>query len=139
MNYMTDEVYFYDSNILIYLVDKDIQKKKKTSSLLIDNKSYISTQVINENVSICLRKLKLSNDETFTHGKFLLEKFNLVLIDKEVIFKAFEIMNKYKYNYWDCLIISTAIKCNSTILYSEDMQHNQIIEGRLKIMNPFIT
>lgn len=99
MNYMIDDIYFFDSNILIYLVDKDIQKKGKTSSLLIDNQSYISTQVINENVNICLKKLRLSNDETFIHGKFLLEKFKLILIDKEVIYNAFEIMNKYRYNY----------------------------------------
>jgi predicted nucleic acid-binding protein len=24
-----------------------------------------------------------------------------------------------------------------TILYTEDLQHNQIIEGKLKIVNPF--
>ncbi len=138
MNYTTDDIFFFDSNILIYLVDNDLEKKQKTSSLLLDEKSYISTQVINENVNICLKKLKLTKDETFIHGKFLIEKFNLVLIDKEIIYKAFEIMNKYLYNYWDCLIISTAIKCNSTILYSEDMQNNQMIEGKLKIVNPYI-
>lgn len=27
---------------------------------------------------------------------------------------------------------------NGKILYSEDMQHNQIIEGKLKIINPFL-
>ncbi len=138
MNYTTDDKVFFDSNILIYLVDNDLEKKQKTSSLLLDEKSYISTQVINENVNICLKKLKLTKDQTFTHGRFLIENFNLVLIDKETIYQAFEIMNKYLYSYWDCLIISAAIKCNSTILYSEDMQNKQMIEGKLKIVNPYI-
>lgn len=59
------------------------------------------------------------------------------MIDKDIIFKSFKIMNKYQYNYWDCLIISAALKCDATILYSEDMQHNQVIDGKLKIVNPF--
>lgn len=138
MNYTKDDIFFFDSNILIYLVDSDLEKKQKTSSLLQDEQSYISTQVINENVNICLKKLKLTKDETFIHGKFLIDKFNLVLIDKDTIYKAFEIMNKYLYNYWDCLIISAAMKCNSTVLFSEDMQNNQMIEGKLKIVNPYL-
>jgi predicted nucleic acid-binding protein len=32
--------------------------------------------------------------------------------------------------------VAREAKCN--ILYSEDMQHNQIIDGTLKIVNPFI-
>ncbi|MBK9332984.1 MAG: PIN domain-containing protein [Ignavibacteria bacterium] len=139
MNYTTDDIFFFDSNILIYLVDIDLEKKHKTSSLLLDEQSYISTQVINENVNICLKKLKLNKDETFRHGKFLIDKFNLVLIDKDIIYKAFDIMNKYLYSYWDSLIISAAIKCNSSILFSEDMQNNQTIEGKLRIINPFRT
>ena len=138
MNYTKDEKIFYDSNILIYLVDKNFEKKRKTSSLLIDEQSFISTQVVNENINICLKKLKLTKKETFNHGKFLIEKFNLILIDKDVIYKAFDIMDKYGYSYWDCLIISAALKCNSTILFSEDMQHNQVIERKLRIINPFI-
>lgn len=44
----------------------------------------------------------------------------------------------YGYAYWDSLIISTAINENCSLIYSEDMQHNQSIENKLKILNPFI-
>ncbi|MDQ3019664.1 MAG: PIN domain-containing protein [Bacteroidota bacterium] len=134
---MTDKKIFYDSNILIYLVDNDFEKKKKASSLLINDYSYISTQAVNENVNICITKLKLNKEEAFNHGKFLLDKFNLIIIDKEIINKAFEISMKYGYSYWDSLIISSALEKDCDILYSEDMQHSQVIDGRLKIVNPF--
>lgn len=134
---MTDKRVFYDSNILIYLVDNDYERKKKVSSILIDDYSYISTQVVNENISICIKKLKLSKEEAFNHGKFLLNKFNLIIIDKKIINKAFDVSMKYRYNYWDCLIIASALENNCDILFSEDMQHNQVIENKLKIVNPF--
>jgi len=48
------------------------------------------------------------------------------------------IKDKYKYSYYDCLIISTALLNNCDTLYSEDMQHGQLIENKLEIINPFI-
>ncbi len=33
--------------------------------------------------------------------------------------------------------IASALKNNCSFLYSEDMQHNQIIENSLRIINPF--
>ena len=33
---------------------------------------------------------------------------------------------------------ATALENNCTIIYSEDMQHNQLFENKLKIINPFI-
>ncbi len=38
---------------------------------------------------------------------------------------------------YDSLIISTALENNCEILYSEDMQHKQIIENKMVIINPF--
>ncbi|HNZ27311.1 MAG TPA: PIN domain-containing protein [Spirochaetota bacterium] len=57
-------------------------------------------------------------------------KFNL-----DTIINAIHISNKYKYSYYDSLIISTALENNCNILYSEDLQHNQLIENKLRIIN----
>ncbi len=46
------------------------------------------------------------------------------------------LMKTYNYTLYDSLIITAAIEANCTILYSEDLQHNQQI-GKLKIINPF--
>jgi len=35
------------------------------------------------------------------------------------------------------MIVSAALQSECEVLYSEDMQHNQIIEKRLQIINPF--
>jgi len=51
--------------------------------------------------------------------------------------KAVRLKEKYKLQFYDALIIATAIENKCTTLYSEDMHHNQIIEETLKIVNPY--
>ncbi len=53
------------------------------------------------------------------------------------VFIDTNIREKYRYSYYDSLVISAALYANCTVLYSEDMQHGQIIENKLKIVNPF--
>ena len=50
---------------------------------------------------------------------------------------AIKIKEEYKLQFYDSLIIATALENSCSILYSEDMQHGQIIENSLKIINPF--
>jgi len=43
----------------------------------------------------------------------------------------------YNFSYYDSMIVSAALQSECEVIYSEDMQHNQIIEKRLQIINPF--
>ena len=47
------------------------------------------------------------------------------------------ICERYGYSVYDGLIIAAAVEGDCTRLYSEDLQHGQIIEG-LRIENPFL-
>jgi predicted nucleic acid-binding protein len=68
---------------------------------------------------------------------------NIVLISeiKDIGFSTYRLSNdirqKYRLSFWDSLIIASALENNCLTLYSEDMQDGQIIEDRLKIINPF--
>ena len=53
------------------------------------------------------------------------------------IYKALDINNKYGYSYYDCLMLASALESNCDIILSEDMSNGQIIENKLKIINPF--
>jgi predicted nucleic acid-binding protein len=48
------------------------------------------------------------------------------------------IAEKYRYSFYDSLIISAALSSGCKILFSEDLHHGQLIEGKLKIVNPFL-
>jgi predicted nucleic acid-binding protein len=42
------------------------------------------------------------------------------------------------YGFYDCLILASALQCGATTVLSEDLQHNQLIDGTLRIVNPFL-
>lgn len=42
----------------------------------------------------------------------------------------------YALSYWDSLIVAAALDSGCTKLFSEDMQHGQVIEDCLTIINP---
>ena len=50
---------------------------------------------------------------------------------------SWKIKDKYRYSYWDSVIIASALDSECSILYSEDMQHGQVIDKDLIILNPF--
>jgi predicted nucleic acid-binding protein len=50
---------------------------------------------------------------------------------------ALKIAQKYKYEIYDALIVASALEAGCVILYSEDLQHRQIVDGQLTIQNPF--
>ncbi len=62
---------------------------------------------------------------------------NVVSVTSETIETALMLKGKYHFSYWDSLMLSAALISNCEVVYSEDMQHNQTIEGRLRILNPF--
>jgi predicted nucleic acid-binding protein len=64
---------FLDSNISIYLLGSNELKKEKVERL-IDPSFVISTQVIAENINVCLKKLKFTKERAFEHGNFLMTK-----------------------------------------------------------------
>jgi predicted nucleic acid-binding protein len=60
------------------------------------------------------------------------------LLNFQTSLEALKIHQKYQYSYYDSLIIASALENQCDILYSEDMQHQQLIENRLLIFNPFL-
>lgn len=134
---MSDKRTFIDSNIILYLYTENERRKKMVMSFLSSDYT-ISTQVVNENVNVCIRKLKLKKEEAYAHGKNLLDSFNVVNLYSSTIKIAFRLSVKYGFGYWDSLIVAAALENDCEILLTEDMQDGQLIEGKLKIKNPFL-
>ncbi len=133
---MSDKRTFVDTNVILYLFT-DNDKKKNIATSLLSPANIISTQVVNENINVCLRKLKLGKEESYAHGQSLLDTFNVVNLYPPTITNAFNLSIKYGFSYWDSLIVATALENNCEILLSEDMQDGLLVEGKMKIKNPF--
>ncbi len=133
---MTDRI-FVDSNILLYLIDKSSAIKKQKVENLLSPEFLISTQVVAENISVCLKKIKLDKATTFDFARKLLSRFQTVVITPEILLKSFDISTLYQLSSWDSIIIATAMVSHCNIVYSEDMQDGLVIENTLTIRNPF--
>lgn len=132
--------FFIDTNLLIYYVSNDASRKAVVKDLFVDNENIIiSSQVITEFVAAAVKKKILSFDDSVKYAKEFLDLFYLDLIDNEVLLLSFKIAEQYKYSIWDSLIVASALESNCSILYTEDLQDGQVIENRLRVVNPFIS
>ena len=135
---MNDRV-FIDTNVFVYLYSEDEPGKQSVAFNLFEQAHCVtSTQVLNEFCSVCLRKLGMSSNGVSQSVSEIVESCELCYIDMAVIQNAIYLNNKYGYTYYDCLVLASAILSDCKYLYSEDMQHNQYIERKLKVINPFI-
>jgi predicted nucleic acid-binding protein len=55
----------------------------------------------------------------------------------ELLTAALKIKKDIGYSFYDSLIVAAAAQAGCNILYSEDMQHGQLVAG-LRILNPFL-
>ncbi|MEQ8171618.1 MAG: PIN domain-containing protein [Candidatus Eremiobacterota bacterium] len=129
---------FLDTNILIYAYSiSELNKKNKSIELLNHKNIILSTQVINEFVWIMSRKYNVDLIKLDMIVKTLFDTYRIVLIDKQVIELAIKLSIKYNFSYWDGLILSASLVNECNIIYTEDLQHGQIIDKNLTILNPF--
>ncbi|MEH2384575.1 MAG: PIN domain-containing protein [Nostoc sp.] len=131
---------FLDTNLWIYLYTKNLPKKYQKIAEIIKNNSLlllISTQVLGELFYVLSRKRFTSKTDAITILSDLINTFTVQAINTAEVIQALEINTKYNYSYWDSLIIATALLGKCSIIYSEDMQHNQLIDNKIRILNPF--
>lgn len=66
---MKDKI-FADTNIVVYVFDKNTSKQAKSIEI-IKQQPVISSQVIIESLNVCIRKLKLSKEAAHKNSIFL--------------------------------------------------------------------
>lgn len=129
--------FFLDTNIILYAFSKD-DYKKRIAKELIRQRLIISVQVINEICNVLFKKFNFSVMEIKNIFNFIKNKTEIKPVNIQTIEYCLYIKEKYNFSYWDSLIISSALENQCLILYTEDMQSNQIIEEQLTIINPFL-
>lgn len=129
--------YFLDTNVLIYSVG-NVTSKKTIAVNLICPRAVISTQNITESINVMHRKLGYNYSQIRAIIKTFMDQMTLRIITQNTIRSALNIAERYGYSYYDSQVIASALEHDCLLLYSEDLQHEQVIEGRLKILNPFL-
>jgi predicted nucleic acid-binding protein len=128
---------FFDTNVFVYAVVQDDPRSQQAEDLIAEG-GTVSVQVLYEFAEVVRRKAKMPWDEI----RFAIENIKALCPDPLPITldthaEALAIAERYGYRIYDALIVASALQARCTILYSEDMQDGQVIEGPLTIRNPF--
>ena len=130
-----------DTNIWIYALSipkqGDVSKHQLAQQSIQNPENItITPQIINE-LGFALRRKHAWNDtDLYAIFSQLLDNCTLHIPTANWHLKALDLRGKYCLSYWDSLIVASALEANCNRLITEDMQHNQQIEG-LCIFNPF--
>lgn len=138
---------FIDSNIYLYALAKPTNpsdESKRAMALLLlktlleTQTLLISTQVLNEVHSKLIKKFKFDDETVFEIIEQTIVSVTLIKpISYQTYHAAFQLRTKYKFSYWDSLIVASSLENDCHTLYSEDMQHGLKVENKLSIINPF--
>ncbi len=127
---------FLDSNIVLYLASEDLLKADRAQELVAEG-GTISVQVLNEIANISRRKMGLSWAET---RNFLLMIRGLLKVEPitiEIHDVGISLAERYQLSVYDSMIVSAALCAECDTLLSEDLQNGLLINGRLRVLNPF--
>jgi predicted nucleic acid-binding protein len=134
---------FLDTNVLIYVFDKDSPNKaavaRQLYSRLVREKSgLVSVQVLQEFFVTLSKKftVTLSADDVEREVRDLSALLKVIETDVALVLDSITLSRRYKLSFWDGLIIQAALRGGASVLYSEDLQDGQIIDS-ITIANPF--
>ncbi len=138
---MKDKV-FLDTNIVVYAHDRSSGDKYAVAREIMDylwesRRGVISVQVLQE-FFVCVTQ-KILKPLLIKNARIILEylsTWDVVANDKYITLKAIDIQERYRFSFWDSMIIQAAIQGQARILLSEDLPDGQVVKD-LKILNPF--
>lgn len=133
---------FFDTNILIYAVDEEethklILAEQLVEEHLVQGEGMISVQVLREFYNSSRRLKRPLSDERARAVANYFSTFNTLSEDSRMVLQAIRLSQEYMLSFWDALIVESALRGGADRLFTEDLQHGQVIEG-LRIENPFL-
>jgi predicted nucleic acid-binding protein len=127
---------FFDTNVLVYLASGDTGKADRAEAVLAAG-GTISIQALNELTNVARRKMRLSWDDTRRLLATVRGVVSVVPLSIETHETGLELAERYGLSTYDAMIAASAALHDCDTLWSEDMQHGLLIDGRVRIANPF--
>ena len=136
--------FFLDTNIFVYSFDQSAPQKNDRANRLISQavatgKGVISYQVVQEFFNVAYRRfpkpMQLEQAEQFLTSVF--RPLWTVYSSPALCLRALQILDRFRLQWYDALVVAGALEAKCGILYSEDFQNGQRFDG-LEIRNPFL-
>jgi len=136
--------FFLDTNIFVYSFDRGAPAKARRASQLIrgaveTHKGIVSYQVVQEFFNVALRRfvkpMTVADAEQYLATVF---RPLLAIHSSQALYgEALRLSGRFRFSWYDSLVIAAAIEGQCDVLYSEDLRPGQRL-GELEITNPFL-
>ncbi len=134
---------FLDTNVFLYGIDdRDADKRDRARAWIAAcwqrRCGRLSTQVLNEfyvNVRRKFPRQLAQGDARAEIRRY--QHWRPWAVDHATVETAWAVESRYGLNYWDALMVASAQQQGCTLLLTEDLQHDQQIDG-VRIINPFL-
>ncbi len=131
---------FIDTNVLIYAQASDEPQKQGAALALLknlyeENTGVLSTQVLQEYCNVALKKMKLPAQYVRTQLD-LFEQFEIVQVTPAIIRAGLDLHQTRSVSFFDAIVLASAHASGCTVLWTEDMKANEVVNG-VCIKNPF--
>ena len=137
---------FIDSATFLYTRDQAERAKGTVvegwlASLVQYGAGVTNLQVLNELISVITRKnQRFAGRDPFFEAD-IAAIFGSTPLSPDSALAARDVFSRYRYAWWDCLLLASAMELGCSHFLSEDMQDGQHIslspEQSLTIVNPF--
>lgn len=128
---------FFDTSVLLYLLSKDAGKADRVEQLLAEH-GTISVQVLNEFAAVALRKLKMPLGDVREILGTIRAVCNVEPLTVTTHDRGLAVNERYRFSLYDSVLVAAALIADTNVLYSEDLRHGQVIDGQLRVINPFL-
>ena len=127
---------FADTNVLLYLISHDAAKARRAEKLLAARLA-ISVQVLNEFANVARRKHSLAWPELRETLDGIRHFVDVRPLSLDTHLLGLALAERYRFSIYDATIAAAALQTGCDTLLSEDFQSGQLIDGRLRVVNPF--
>jgi predicted nucleic acid-binding protein len=127
---------FLDTNVLVYFAERERIRFDRAAELL-EGGGAINIQVLNEFVNVSRTKFKREWQDIHEALNLIRSLTDVRPLTVDVHERALAVAERYQFHIYDAMIVAAALEAGCSTLYTEDMHSGLLVEGRLRIVNPF--
>lgn len=134
---------FIDTNVFVCHLDSSDKRKHRIAEgivrdALAGGRACISFQVVQECLNVALRKaaVTLTPEQARSYLDVVLLPLLQVQASAGLYHRAVDVQQRWRFGFYDALIVAAALSAGCRQLLSENLQDGQRIEG-LVVKNPF--
>lgn len=127
---------FIDSNIILYAIFEDDQRKMMIArQLLGEVATVVSPQILLEITNVLTRRAGLGPLDAARLLRPFIEG-EVIPATEQTVRESWRVADRYGFHIYDATVIASALGARCSTLYTEDLQHDQRIES-VRVVNPF--